>query len=69
MQGAAELNVAILSILFTEVVQLPVFGKNELLNPPDLNVFSWQELVQVQEARLVLCLIVVAILYLTLQGC
>ena len=63
------MDVAILGILFTEVVQLAVFGKNELLDPPDLNVLSWQELVQVQEASLVLSLIVVAILYLTLQGC
>ena len=69
VQGTAELNVAILGILFTEIVQHLVFSKNELLNPPDLNVFSWQELVQVQEASLVLCLIVVPIPYLTLQGC
>ena len=61
------MDVAILGILFTEIVQLAVFGKNnllKLLDPPDLNVHSWQELVQVQEATLE-----PSILYLTLQGC
>ena len=40
-QGAAELDVAILGILFTDIVQFLVFGKNKLPNPLDLNVFSW----------------------------
>ena len=69
VQGTAELDVAILGILFTEVVQLAVFGKNELLNPTYMHIFSWQKFNQVQKASLVLCFIVVAILYLTLQGC
>ena len=58
------MDVAILGILFTEIVQLAVFGKNKLLDPPDLNVHSWQEVLQVQEATLE-----PSILYLTLQGC
>ena len=45
-------------------MQLAVFGKNKLQDPLDLNVFSWQELVQFQEANLE-----PSILYLTLQGC
>ena len=69
VQGMAELDVAILGILFTEIVQLVVFGKNNLLNATYMHIFSWQKLNQVQKASLVLCLIVVAILHLTLQGC
>ena len=44
-------------------------SKNEFLNSLDpLGILPWKKLNQVQEASLVLCLIVVAVLHLALQG-
>ena len=45
-------------------------SKNEFLNSLDpLGILPWKKLAQAQEASLVLCLIVVAVLYLALQSC
>ena len=43
-----------------------MLSKNILFNSPDLGVFSRQELNQVEEARLVLGLVVVTVLDLVL---
>ena len=46
-----------------------MLSENVLFDSPDLGVFSRQELNQVEEARLVLSLIMVPVLDLALQGC
>ena len=43
--------------------------KDQSLNSLELDILSWQHLGQVEKARPVLGLIVVAILYLALQCC
>lgn len=50
-------------------MQLPMFSKDLFLNSLDLNIFPRQELHELQEACLVLCLIVCAVLYQALQSC
>ena len=49
-------------------MQLPMFSKDQFLNSLDLDIFPRQELHELQEAGLVLCLIVCAVLYQTLQS-
>ena len=67
-EGAAELNVAELGVDLTKVVQLAVLCEDEFLQALKLGVLARQELLQSDGARFVLCLIMIAILHLALQG-
>ena len=49
-------------------MQLAVVTKDGLLNSLELDVLSWEKLLEREEAWLMLCLVVVAILDLTLEG-
>ena len=67
-QRSTELNIAKLCIDLAEVVQLAVVSKDRLLGALDLDVLSWEKLLQCEEAWFVLGFIVVAVLDLTLEG-
>lgn len=68
-EGAAQLDVTKPGVDLAQVVELSVLGENVLFNSLYLGVFSGKELCEVEEARFVLGLVMVAILDLALQSC
>ena len=66
-QRSAQLNVSKSGIDFAQIVKPAMICENVLFNSLQLGVFSGQELCQLQEAWLVLGLVVVAILDLALE--